>query len=201
MFDSFGKTLRGLGFRKQKLREEPPSYQPLDFDPTPIDSSAEPLEYQPFDFGEAPAEGKVENHRVTGTSFRAAAIKYLMSENDVYDLSKKELIEEGYTDERVYELEPYHGTATLEPEPDNPHDSKAIKVMADGVHIGYIKAGSCAHIHNLLREGRIKKAEIEIKGGAYKCVEEEYDYTSYKTTYTMERDSVPFHAILTLTLE
>jgi hypothetical protein len=162
------------------------------------DIAFEPLTPEPKE--ERPTE-KIENHRVAGTSFRLEDIKRLMGENAAYDFTKKELIEEGYIDDRVYKLLPYYGSAVLEPEPDNPHDPKAIKVLTAGVHIGYIKAGSCAHIHKVLREGRVKKAEVEIKGGEYKIVLEDCDDYSDKSTYSLERDSIPFHAVLTLTLE
>lgn len=144
---------------------------------------------------------KTEKHHVAGTSFRLANIEGLLSENAEFYWSKKELVDAGYIGERIYKIEPYYGTAELVPEPENPHDPKAIKVMAAGVHVGYIKAGSCAHIHKLIREGEIKKIEVEIKGGDYKIVFENYDDYTDKSTYSLEKDSVPIHAVLTLTLK
>lgn len=162
------------------------------------DSAPEPLESEPK---EAAPPKKKETHRVAGTSFREADIKELMGENSAYEWTKKELIEAGYVDERVYEYSVYYGSLVLEPEPDNPHDPRAVKVITGGVHVGYIKAGSCARIHKLLREGNIEKAEIEIKGGKYKIVLEDYDDYEDKSTYTLERGSVPFSAVVTLTLK
>lgn len=144
---------------------------------------------------------KTEKHHVAGTSFRLADIEGLLSENAAFYWSKKELVDAGYIEERVYKIGPYYGTAELVPEPENPHDPKAIKVMVAGVHVGYIKAGSCAHIHKLIREERLKKIEVEIKGGDYKIVFENYDDYTEKSTYSLERDSFPFSAVLIITLE
>ena len=33
------------------------------------------------------------------------------------------------------------GAVTIEPEPTNPHDPHAHKVLVDGVHVGYLKRG------------------------------------------------------------
>ena len=161
--------------------------------PTKVEAASEPVAETP--------KKKIENHRVAGTSFRLDSIKDLMFENPAYDFSKKELIDDGRTDERIYEFAVYEDSAVLEPEPDNPEDPKAIKVLTSGVHIGYIKAGSCAHIHKLLREERIEKATIEIKGGKYKILLEDYDDYTDKSSYSLERDSIPFSAVLTLTLK
>lgn len=144
---------------------------------------------------------KTETHRLAGENYYLDAIRDLMVENSVYSWSKKELIDDGYVDERIYEFDVYSGVAVLEPEPDNPHDPRAIKVLTDGIHIGYIKAGSCAHIHKLLREGSIETARVEIKGGKYKILNEEYDDYTDKTTYTLERGSIPLSAVVTLTLK
>lgn len=148
-----------------------------------------------------PPKKKEEKHRIAGTSFREKDIKDLMGENVAYDWSKKELIEDGRIEERIYKLDSYCGLAVLEPEPDNPNDPKAIKVLTSGIHIGYIKAGSCAHIHKVLREGRIEKAEVEIKGGAYKVILEEYDDYTDKSTYSIVKDTIPISAVLTLTIK
>ena len=147
------------------------------------------------------SQKKTETHRVAGINFRLDEIKDLMDESYAYSWTKKELVEEGRVDERVYKFGVYYGTAALVPEPDNPHDPKAIKVLTAGVHIGYIKAGSCAHIHKILREDRIEKVEVEIKGGDYKIVLEDYDDYTGKSTYTLERDAIPFSAVLTVTLK
>lgn len=167
-------------------------------EPTTEDIPLEPSEPEPII--EEPQK-KIEKHRVAGVSFREDAIMDLMGENSAYFFTKNELVDAGYIGERIYKMWPYYGAAILEPEPDNPEDPKAIKVMTAGVHVGYIKSGSCAHIHKVLREGRLETAKIEIDGGDYKIVLEDYDDYTDKSTYSLEKDSVPIHAVLTLTLK
>lgn len=165
---------------------------------TPQDPAPEPLKSEPL-AADTP-QTKVEHHRIAGTSFRLDAIKELLDENPDYPLSKRELIDQGLINERIYKLEVYNNSAVLEPEPENPTDPKAIKVLTEGVHIGYIKAGSCAHIHKALREGRIESVEVEIKGGEYKILLEDFDEDG-ESVYSLERATVPFSAVLSLTLK
>lgn len=155
--------------------------------PTPAPVNAEPQQ-------------KVERHRVAGTSFRLDAIKSLGVKNFDYDKSKRELIEDGLTGERIWRTDYFPKVATLEPEPDNPEDPKAIKVVVDGAHIGYIKKVSCAHLHKAIREGRIDHVKCEIKGGKYKIVLEDFDEGG-DSVYTLDSDDVPLYAELYITLK
>lgn len=135
-----------------------------------------------------------ETHKVAGITYHLDALDALGTDNDDYLLTKKELENDLMTEERVYETEYYISKTELVPEPDNPHDPNAIKVVCDGHHIGYIKKGSCAHVHKLLREGRIKRIDCEIAAGKYKILV--YDYDTDK--YTMEKDSHEPYAKLTI---
>lgn len=168
----------------------------------PADISApDPTPYQPNPSVDEVPKKKTERHHVAGESYHKDEIISLMWENPCYSYSKKELIDNECVDERVYKLRPYLGAAELVPEPENPHDPKAVKVMVEGTHIGYIKAGSCARIHKLLREDGIEKVEVEIKGGDYKIVYGDFDDYTEKSTYTMEHDTVAIGAVITLTLK
>jgi hypothetical protein len=111
---------------------------------------------------------KIETHRIAGTSYRESTIADLMVVNDDYDMTASELIDAGYEDERVYKYSETDCKVSLEPEPDNQYDPNAVKVYADGVHIGYIKKGSAAHVKKLLEEDRIASMLITITGGPYK---------------------------------
>lgn len=136
-----------------------------------------------------------KTYKVTGLAHYMENLMALASENDDYRLSKRDLIDNGLTDERVYQYEFYVNKAELVPEPDNPHDPKAIKVLVDGQHVGYIKAGSCAHLNKVIREGRIEKIDVEVGGGKYKIVREDCDEFG-KDVYEMERDDIPFYVHL-----
>ena len=118
---------------------------------------------------------KATTHKVAGVSFHQEELRAMGYKNPNYTLTKKELLQLWPDGVTVYELDFFPQKAELVPEPDNPEDPRAIKVLIDGVHVGYIKSGSCAHIHRLIRENRIEKIEPEIIGGKYKDVYEYVD--------------------------
>ena len=125
-----------------------------------------------------PAGPKTVSHKVAGTSYRQEALQTLLAKgekNPDYALTKKELLKRWPEGVTVYEYNFHPQKAELVPEPENPHDPKAIKVLVDGLHVGYIKAGSCGHIHKLLQENRIQSIEPKIIGGKYKMVYEYVD--------------------------
>jgi hypothetical protein len=134
---------------------------------------------------------KMETHRIAGTSFHESEIPELMIENGDYDMTAAELIDAGFEDERVYKYSETYCTASLEPEPDNQYDPNAVKVYADGVHIGYIKKGSAAHVKKLLEEDRIRSMSLTISGGPYKTA-----YLNEDDRPRIEKDNQNFSAKL-----
>ena len=140
----------------------------------------------------APKKPEPKTYKVTGMEHYLDNILTLACTGDHYDLTKKELIEYGLTEERIWQQEFYPGKVELVPEPDNPHDPKAIKVMVDGQHVGYIKKGSCAHLLKVIKEGRLGRIECEMGGGNYKYIEEDYDDERDKYVYNMDRGSAPY---------
>lgn len=131
---------------------------------------------------------QVNPYRVAGTSFRSDAIASLGEENDDYGASKRYLIDEDMIDKEIYQLQFHPEKVELVPEPDNKYDPNAIKVIVDGVHVGYIKKGSCAHVKKLLDEDRILNITCKIGGGKFKIITEDYDPEKEKDVYTLERD-------------
>lgn len=142
-------------------------------------------------------EYKIETHKVAGVSYRVDEIASLGLENEDYNYSKKELIELGYEGERIYQYEFYPTKTELIPEPDNPHDPNAVKVIVDNVHVGYIKSGSCRHILNLLKNNRITKIDCEIGGGKYKSLE----YDLYEDKYNLEKSESQIFVHLKLSVK
>lgn len=68
---------------------------------------------------------------------------------------------------RYYKYDVYDGPCTLEPEPDNPEDPNAVKVVVNKAwHIGYIPREQTAEAMQLIKEG--KRFFIKITGGPYK---------------------------------
>lgn len=144
-------------------------------------------------------DSKVKTYKVAGISHYMENIKALGVENDNYLLSHTELSECGLTYERIYKTEYFINKVELVPEPDNPHDSNAIKVLCDDLHIGYIKAGSCAHVHKLLKDSRIVKISAELSGGPYKILLEDDIDADGDSIYRLEKDTAPHHAKIYIT--
>lgn len=113
---------------------------------------------------------KLVSHGVAGTNYHQKELQAMGKINPDYALDKRGLLKRWPAGVTVYEYTFSPKKAELVPEPENPKDPKAIKVLVDGVHVGYIKAGSCAHIHKLLRENRIQSITPQIMGGKYKAV-------------------------------
>ena len=131
---------------------------------------------------------KYKTHKVAGVTHYIENIEALGIENEDYSKSKRELIDEGLTDERIWKYKFYPGKVELVLEPENPVDPNAIKVIVDGEHVGYIKHGSGAHIRKLLKENTINEITCTIGGGPYKYLSEEYDDENDKYVYTLEKD-------------
>lgn len=145
---------------------------------------------------------KVVRHKAEGTSYRQDAIQSMGKKNQDYNLNKRELVKRWPEGVTVYEYDFHPQKAELVPEPENPEDPKAIKVLVDGVHVGYIKAGSCAHIHRLILENRIAKIEPKIVGGKYKdlyCYDEYARMMKEVAAYELEKHSGQFGVYLNIT--
>ena len=148
------------------------------------------------DNNDEPKNYQIKRHKVTGTSHYQFAFESIGIDNPDYDMSKKDIVEEDMIDERIYEYTFVPDKVELIPEPTNEYDPNAIKVVVDDLLIGYIKAGSCAHLLKLMRENRMGTVSIDMYGGKYKCVTSEYDDDEYKETYILEKDSSPYGAVL-----
>ena len=123
----------------------------------------------------------------------------LAKENPLYKLDKAAILKQGLTNTAIHKYIFADGPTELVQEPDNPHDPNAIKVVVAGQHIGYIKAGSCAHLNKVINEGRVEKVICRIYGGPYKGAFQDIDelndagFTG-KPTYKMETGSEDIQA-------
>lgn len=134
---------------------------------------------------------KVEKYVVAGTSFRQNEIKSIGTENDDYLLSTKEIKEQFYAGDKIYQYTFDAINGELIPEPDNPKDPNAIRVMADDVHIGYIKSEDTPRVRRLMESNRIVSIDLSIFGGKCKHIkEDEEDFEKL----TIETTSSPFGA-------
>lgn len=203
----FSKLFRGKPKEKQPAPEPPAAPAPEQPVPAPVEPVTpapapvpEPAPVAPKPPEPAPKPDTVEKkYKVTGMEHYKDNILSLSYENSNYSLNKRELIDDYLTDEYIYEREIDVVRVELVPEPDNPHDPKAIKVILDGYHVGYIKAGSCTHLLKVIREDRIQKITCEAGGGRYKYVSLDGYTESGKEIYTLDRGTAPWFVHLTVT--
>lgn len=137
------------------------------------------------------AEAKTQKHRITGVSHYEKNIMKLAIKNPDYSLTPKQIISSKLEDEKIYQYIFKPTKTDLIPEPTNEHDPNAIKVLIDGEHVGYIKAGSCSRVLKLINEDQIAKIDCRIRGGAYKyiCIcgdDGEYESEKGKDSFSVE---------------
>lgn len=128
--------------------------------------------------------------KVAGISRRQKNIaSKLLLENSDFLLSKSELVEIGAIDERIYKYSPIELDAELVPEPDNPRDPNAIKVLVDGVQIGFVPADKTGKVKSILEKEQIHAITSAFYGGPYKIIHEDFDIDREREVYTIEKDS------------
>lgn len=132
-----------------------------------------------------------KRHRVVGLEYRKTNVMKLATENPLYGLDKSGILKQALTGTCIHKYTFINDPVELVQEPNTPHDPNAIKVVVAGQHIGYIKAGSCAHLNKVINEGRVEKVLCRIYGGPYKGAFQDYDETldagfTGKPTYRME---------------
>jgi len=140
---------------------------------------------------------------VTGTNYRnQKEILSLGKINAEYSLDKRALIKKYPDGVTVYEYNFPTYAATFEFEPTNEHDPNAIKVLIKGIHVGYVKKGSCSRVRNLISQNNIKSISAKIYGGKSKClyISGIYDDDEETKYFEFEKDNRDFKIVLTLTL-
>lgn len=106
----------------------------------------------------------VEKFVVAGTYYHMAAIQRLAVANPEWRKSGKTLAAEGRAMEEIPHYLYKNSPVELVPEPKNPHDKNAIKVMIAGEHVGYISRDENVHVGSLLQSKRITGVTAEISG-------------------------------------
>lgn len=133
-----------------------------------------------------------ETIRAAGISYRTDAVLSLGVENDEYTYNKKQIIEEGLEDEKLWEYHfpPYDVEFVFEP--DNEYDPNAIAIYVEGEQIGYVERELTSHVRDLIESGKLKSAYCQIVGGKYKI----YD----SVEESIERDEINFGARIILNI-
>ena len=142
---------------------------------------------------------KPQTHRVTGVKYyEKNLLQISKEENPNFQLTKKDLIKNDLIDQAIYQYTFHPQNVELIPEPTNEHDPNAVKVVVDGQHVGYIKAGSCKRILNLISGERIAKIECAISGGSYKAVYAEGMEGNRVVEYSFEKGKEDFKVTLSI---
>lgn len=124
-----------------------------------------------------------KTYNVTGIQHYMDNVLSLSYDNPDYEMSKREIIDSGMTDEKIWEYGFYGKNVEVIPEPDNPYDPRAIKVIIDGKHVGYIKSGACPRLLKVINEKRIRRILCSIGGGRYKEVYEDEENDTYEVEH------------------
>ena len=103
---------------------------------------------------------------VAGTNYKKNEISSIMSGNPIYNLPDNTFIQKTEEYKRIYRFKYRRSYATLIPEPTNPHDSNAIKVLIDNVHVGYIPSEQCSSVKKIM--SHTCQMEASIHSGDYK---------------------------------
>lgn len=155
------------------------------------------------------SKGEKEDKKITikvvGLKYRKDNVTSLLTENFFYSETKKDLFDVGLTEERIYKYDYFSDMAELVPEPGNPHDKNAIKVLISGIHIGYIASESAENVLSLIEQNQIRHAMCDIYGGDYKILvlsdDFMYDREEKSKDYILEKHHLDFCASLTIALK
>lgn len=123
-----------------------------------------------------------DSFKVAGVAYRKDKLNLLIKSlvddfgTDYYGgLSNKEIEEYGY--DKVWKYEGYFTLdVNLAPEPDNEHDHNAVKVIANGYHVGYVPATQARKIKVFLDNETPYHGMISVAGGPFKY----FDYLEDK---------------------
>lgn len=121
----------------------------------------------------------LKRYKLAGTSFYKDNIESIGFENEDFNKTKQQLIDDCLVDEKIYEYTFIANKIALVEENNNEFDENAVAVHIDGNKVGYIKKGSCSHIKNIVKNNRIKSLDADIFGGNYKIVEYDDEEDSY----------------------
>lgn len=115
----------------------------------------------------------VGGSEVVAESYHKSEIAELGTISQNYYWPSDRLYEKFVEGDRVYKYNFPELDAQLVPEPENPHDPNAIRVVVDGKTVGYIARNNTARISEIISRGLTVKANIT--GGPHKEISENED--------------------------
>ena len=134
-------VLRNPSSAKASKRERP------DFIRQAADSIHGPEVVVDSSSNESAPDGVDYNYDVVGESFQRDHLMALVRSHNAFNLGE------------------IYGTATLEPEPTNPFDSTAVKVVIEGVQVGYIAKFDSAAVTKMIEKSGKKSYEVPARIG------------------------------------
>lgn len=114
---------------------------------------------------------------VTGYDHYQERLRSLLTEeNFYYTLSKADHFSIEYSgdvdvDEKIYQYEITECSLDIRHDPVNAYDPAALKVFADGVHIGYVPRAEFYTLKRIAAQPNLQM-HVDIYGGKYKVLEE-----------------------------
>lgn len=115
-----------------------------------------------------------EDFYIAGIPYRMQEMKNLCIFNPDWRKSTKSLINPDHS-VRLYKYTFVNKPVKLIPEPTNPHDPNAVKVVVAGEHIGYISSGDNIHVLEILKYAKIVYISCSLRGGERKTISPDGD--------------------------
>lgn len=120
--------------------------------------------------GTTPIKTNEEGNDVADVNYYVDNLMKICKPNPDYNLTKNAILKKNICNTSIYQYTASSDNVKLIPEANNPSNPKAIKVIVDDLLVGYIKKGSCGHIHNLLKSDSIMKIQATMSCGKRKCL-------------------------------
>ncbi len=117
--------------------------------------------------------------------------------NEDYSMTKKELKDIDYTDDKIYQYE-------FVVDPELRKDGNGIKVFSVGdedVYVGQIADEDVEAVSALMDSGKITGFNAEVTGGKYKLLKDDYDDDKDKDVYTLETGEDPYEITLSIYID
>ena len=105
---------------------------------------------------------------VAGVEYKTENISHLASPMKKWDMTNEQILKK-YPGKKIFRYYYISEPVQLVPEPTNPHDSNAIKVMINNIHVGYVPATACNIVKQYMTSGPYTLS-AKITGGEYKLI-------------------------------
>ena len=115
----------------------------------------------------APLQGSLSFY-VAGVNYRMDNVMKLATPMKKWNMTNEQIWQK-YGNKRIYRYFFTNEPLQFVPEPNNPHDSNAIKIMINNLHVGYVPQEYCNMVKNMFSGGRCF-AKAQFSGGEFKVI-------------------------------